>query len=341
MKKKVRKNKTRPPIDRMLGIHERIKAGKFPNAVKMGKDFEVTDRTVKNDILYMRNIYKAPIEFDVLRNGYFYTEEFDFVASLTLSEEDIFGLLVADKMISQYEGLPFQKVLRAVFKKFLGLLDKQELYSIEDLGDAISVRAFAPDDGDVEVFRALAHAVHECRVAEFDYTKPGEKKAMRRRVRPYQITLADSTWYLFAYDLMRQDIRTFTICRVTKPLVTDEQFPKVKFDPRKYLKDSFTVMRGKENHKVVIEFDALATDYVRIKKWHASQKLKIFKNGRSRMEMRLNSLEEVERWILGWKIHARVIGPAPLRERIKESIAGMAKMYAGKAGSRKQKCRTV
>jgi predicted DNA-binding transcriptional regulator YafY len=56
--------------------------------------------------------------------------------------------------------------------------------------------------------------------------------------------------------------------------------------------------------------------------------------GGSRLRIRLNSLEEIERWILSWGTHARVIGPAVLRERIRKMAAAVSGMYeeSGVAG---------
>ena len=55
MKNMLRERYSRPPLDRMRRIHEWINSGKFPNAVTMGKDLEVTDRTVERDIEFMRD----------------------------------------------------------------------------------------------------------------------------------------------------------------------------------------------------------------------------------------------------------------------------------------------
>ena len=52
---------TRPPMHRLQRIDEWIKSGNFPNAVTMGHDLEVTDRTVKADIEFMRGRFKAPM----------------------------------------------------------------------------------------------------------------------------------------------------------------------------------------------------------------------------------------------------------------------------------------
>ena len=70
MKTALREKYTGPPADRMQRMHEWIKSGKYPNAVTMGKDLEVTDRTVKRDIQFMRDRYGLPIEYDEERYGY-------------------------------------------------------------------------------------------------------------------------------------------------------------------------------------------------------------------------------------------------------------------------------
>jgi len=44
--------------------------------------------------------------------------------------------------------------------------------------------------------------------------------------------------------------------------------------------------------------------------------------------MRLNSLEEIERWILGFGEHATVVGPKELKERVKETAAKIAHKYS-------------
>jgi len=118
----------------MRRIHEWISGGKFPNAVKMGKDLEVTDRTVKRDIEFMSGRYGLPIGYDEQRYGYFYAERVDRFPVAAMTEAEMFALLVADKAIAQYRGMPFQKPLRMAFKKLTGQLDGKERYSLENLG---------------------------------------------------------------------------------------------------------------------------------------------------------------------------------------------------------------
>ena len=123
----------------------------------------------------------------------------------------------------------------------------------------------------------------------------------------------------------RGAIRTFALTRLAKPALTEDRFVRPKnFDPDKYLEGSFTVMKGDNEQQVVIEFDAWATDLVRGRQWHSSQKLTDLPGGGSRLKMRLNSLEEIERWVLSWGVHASVVAPAALRERVKKTAAAVA-----------------
>jgi hypothetical protein len=60
MKNVLREGYSQPPLDRTRRIHEWSNTRKFPDAVTMGKDLEVTDRTVKRDIEFMRDRYGPP-----------------------------------------------------------------------------------------------------------------------------------------------------------------------------------------------------------------------------------------------------------------------------------------
>ena len=48
--------------------------------------------------------------------------------------------------------------------------------------------------------------------------------------------------------------------------------------------------------------------------------------------MRLNSLEEVERWVLGFGRHAKVVGPRELVERVRGTAAEVVNAYGAQSG---------
>ncbi len=50
-----------------------IEDGEYPNCTKMTGAFEMSVPTLKRDIEFMKDSLKMPIEFDVLKNGYYFT----------------------------------------------------------------------------------------------------------------------------------------------------------------------------------------------------------------------------------------------------------------------------
>ncbi|MFC8124182.1 helix-turn-helix transcriptional regulator [Streptomyces sp. NPDC057302] len=66
---------------------------------------------------------------------------------------------------------------------------------------------------DPETLMTLARACRDEVEAGFDYVSGGE--ARRRRVEPYRLVASDRRWYLLAFDLDRDDWRTFRVDRMT------------------------------------------------------------------------------------------------------------------------------
>lgn len=66
---------------------------------------------------------------------------------------------------------------------------------------------------DAEVIMTLARACRDEVEAGFDYPSGGEVR--RRRVEPYRLVASDRRWYLLAFDLDRDDWRSFRVDRMT------------------------------------------------------------------------------------------------------------------------------
>lgn len=72
-------------IERMTLIHKEITCGNFPSLLKLAKSCEVGTATISRDIRFMRDRCKAPIAYDKVMNGYFYTDP-DYEPSFILSD---------------------------------------------------------------------------------------------------------------------------------------------------------------------------------------------------------------------------------------------------------------
>jgi len=319
----------RNATERLLAIHQLISARRYPNTARLAREFEVSQKTVKRDVEWMRVHWDLPIEYDHQRHGYFYSREVRrFPGVPTITEAEMFALLVAHKAVEQYIGTPFHTPLQMAFRKLTGQLDDTERYSLQDCEEVLSFRPFAPEATDMERFEVVTRAIQQRRGLRFLYRKPGQKNASGRHVHPYHLSCNDNRWYLIGHDVDRGDIRTFALARMNGGPMLGEAFQKPKeFSVAKYLRGSLTVMNGRGDYEVVIEFDAWATDQLRGRLWHSSQQVTELPGGESRMRMRLSGLEEVERWVLSWGAHATVIQPELLAERVGKIARTLAGRY--------------
>jgi proteasome accessory factor B len=304
----------------MLRIHQAIQAGKFPNASTLAGELEVTTKTIHRDIEFMRDRLELPIEYDGAKFGYHYTEEVSAFPTVHLTEGELFALIIAEKALQQYRGTNFEKPLLSAIKKMEQSLPDTISLNLSDIEQTISFRTRAEQILDLEIFDALAKAAAHRRQIELAYRKPGRREIEQRVVDPYHLANINGEWYLFAFDHLRKDIRTFAPARIQTVKPTGKTFARPqKFSLEKRLRDSFGVHSGEGEHDVVIRFDARVADYVREKKWHESQQLREFRNGAVELRLKLSSLMEIQRWILSWGGDAKVIQPRELAQAIKEA----------------------
>jgi predicted DNA-binding transcriptional regulator YafY len=314
-----------------MWFHQSVQQGEYPNCTKAAGEFGVTVRTIMRDVGFMKAGLALPLAFNSERNGYYYTRAVEHFPQVPMSEAEVFALLVAHKAIAQYHGTPFERPLGMAFRKLTGQLQQSVEFSLGNLDEALSFRPFAPEDADLERFQIVTRGVNERRELRFRYRNVGAEKARWRQARPYHVGCVDNHWYIFAHDVKRGAMRTFALSRVRSVELSAKRFTISKrFDLGEYLRGSFNVFRGADDYEVVVEFDKWAADLVRERRWHSSQRLKELSGRRVSLSMRLNSLEEAERWVLSWGAHANVIRP----ERLRERLAAAAKELWGRYGER-------
>jgi predicted DNA-binding transcriptional regulator YafY len=318
--------RTRPPLERMLRIHQAIQSDKYPNASTLAAQMEVSTKSIHRDLEFMRDRLELPLEYDGARRGYHYTETVSSFPTLQITEGELFALLVAEKALQQYRGTNFEKPLISAFKKMSASLPDTISLNMADWEQTISFQTRAVPLLNLEIFDALGTATARRQQLELAYRKPGQREAELRVVDPYHLANINGEWFLFAFDHLRQDIRTFVPARVKAIRPTGKTFVRPqKFSLEKRLHDSFGVHSAKGEFHVAIQFNEQVADYVREKRWHDSQELVELKAGGVELRLRLSSLEEIERWVLGWGGNAVVIKPPELRDMVRQSAERILK----------------
>lgn len=312
----------------MMRLHAQLKAGEFPNCRKLGDELEVSPKTIQRDIDFMRDRLGLPIEYDPLHFGFRYTEALSAFPSIEVSEGEITALFVAQKAMAQYRGTPFERPLQSAFRKITDSLKDRVSFAWTELDDVISFRTAGASVSDLQLFEALSNAVLRSVEVQFEYRKLNSSAYEQRKVEPYHLASVENQWYLFAFDPARGQLRTFALPRMRDATVGKRRFRRpADFSVSKMLSESFGVFSSSGKHRVRLWFDAFAARLVSERTWHDSQRIRTAGDGSITLELQLGSLEEIERWILSWGGHVRVVAPRALIERVQITARAISKLY--------------
>ncbi len=311
---------SRPPLERMMKIHGMIAAGEYPNTTKISRRFEISIKTAQRDLEFMLYRLNLPLKYLPRKFGYYYTEPVEGFPTMQVSEGELFALMVAEKALHQYRGTPFEERLSGALRKLAESLPDTVTLHLADWDRSISFRTSAEPILHAEVLTTLAVALQKRQQLRLVYRKPGAKQSEERIVDPYHLANINGDWYLFAYDQLRQAIRTFVPARILSLETNGKTFSRpARFVLEQQLQGSFGVHSRQGDFKVVLRFDTSVASYIEEKRWHPSQKIHALAQGGIELEFQLGSLSEVQRWILSWGGACTVVGPPQLRDNVRRA----------------------
>jgi proteasome accessory factor B len=328
---------SRPPLARMIRIHEILQDGRDTNCTKLAEQLEVSTKTIMRDLAFMRDQLDLPAEYDARTFTWRYAYPVRNFPTVQISEGELLALLVAQKALEQYKGTPYHDQLAHAFEKLSSGLNERISFSPRGTLQNISFHQAGLGRSDLKLFEKLSRAVNESHEVAFDYKKPQSRETEPRRVQPYHLANRESVWYLVGHDLDRQALRTFALGRMRGLAVTARHFERpADFSPAKFFEKAFGAFVGTGDYRIVIRFSATAADQVRERFWHESQETRELPDGGLEFTVQLGGLDEILRWTLGWAGEAEVLAPPELRDLVRSKAEATVRRYAAAPGRRKR-----
>lgn len=183
-----------------------------------------------------------------------------------------------------------------------------------------------PIEVDPDVLLALAHAIRSRVQARFDYVaKDGAET--ERRVEPYHLIATGRRWYLMAFDLDREDWRSFRLDRMTTTRASTFSFaPRETPDPQEYIRASvgnaWAVSAVLKVKAPVEQVRAHFGDWVEVSEIDAQT---------CRMRAGSNAAEDVAWWLLRLPFEFEIESPSDLVEEFRVLAERAAALADGAA----------
>ncbi|HPS59114.1 MAG TPA: WYL domain-containing transcriptional regulator [Spirochaetota bacterium] len=322
-------NINRPQHARLLFIDEKIRGGKYPNATTLSDEYEVSSRTITRDIEYIRDSLGAPIAYDTVHKGYYYTESNYFLPAIDIRESDFFAICVTEQAIRQYENTPLYETLSAIFNRLKEHLPESIRVNTTWIDTRFtfmhdSFTTISPD-----VWEVISRGLRQKNSLRISHRKAGAADDLERTVDPYHIVNFRGEWYLVAYCHLRKAVLRFAVSRVHRArlLNTPYEIP-ADFNFSSFIGSSFGIMTEEAEHRVRILFQGDQAPYITERRWHSGQEIVQNDDGSVILSFTTNSLFEVKRWVLSWGKSAEVLEPPGLVKQLADEIKEMSAIYS-------------
>jgi len=316
-------------LERLLRIDSLLRSSERQTAVAMAEALEVSERTIRNDIAFLRDRYHAPIEFSKSR-GFCYTDPDWRLPSISLSQGELFALTVGARMLQAYSGSAYLPQLQSAIDHLRDRLPEQTWVDLQKLAnECISFGGGAGIDLNAEIWHGLETACQELRQVWMSYYTASRDAVSERVLNPYLLHIYRGTNpYVIGFCHKRQEVRWFRIDRIRELKLLKETFVR---DPTFNAKDHFAMIFQHEVGAVPLDvqiwFDSKTAPYIRERCWHPTQELYEQPNGSVILNLFVGGLNDLKRWVLGYGQGAIVLSPPELVDLVTEEIAAMDEQY--------------
>jgi len=290
------------------------------NAKEIASELECSERTVYRD-LQVLEMAGIPWIFDEDFHCYRVRPGWHFPV-MNLTPDELLGQATATA-IANATGLQMGTGAKPTTRKLAATLPAEKQKVLEDAEQLVSVLdlKLADHSRSHEVIRTIQWALLDRKQLTGQYASPYQQKPVKLTLHPYRLCLARQAWYLVARPADGAAPKTYRVARFksVRALGTAAEVPE-DFDLKAYFGNAWGVFRGQETYDVALLFTKDAAPLVTETTWHATQKVKQHADGTATLSFRVDGMDEILWWVLGWSGRVKVIGPQKLRELVVDQL---------------------
>lgn len=304
-------------------LHSLIAKGDYPGANALSEKLEVSVRTVKRYLDYLRE-QDAPLKYCRTRKGFYFADAFWQLPPMKLTEGDLLAFFIAEQSLKVTGQTAYARQLRISLSKLAGLLPKEVSINLTALSSGVSFQSLPYAFAEPDVLTLLANSSINQLTVEFDYYSPHNRKHSKRRAGVLLLHNFAGDWFAVCRDQEKAAERDFHVGRMTNIKLLDQTFEIPSgWNADEYLKTGFFMMRGGKQVTVVIHFDSYQAQWIRERAFfHADEQREELPDGSLRLSFKVGEqgLAAVARFCLTYAGHCRAEKPERLKEIIREKL---------------------
>jgi predicted DNA-binding transcriptional regulator YafY len=305
---------------RVLKVLQLIQGRGRWNAKDLAAELACSPRTIHRD-LDVLELAGVPWYYAEDERCYRTRPDFQF-PTLNLTDEELIGQATATA-ITAARGLDITAGARPATRK-LAASSREDaarlLAEVERVTSVLDLK-LADHSRHHEAIRTAQYSLVQGKQLAGQYASPHEPEPKRLILHPYRLCLIKQAWYVIARPHDEDRPKTYRVARFKTLWRTDApaEVP-ASFDLKTYFGDAWGAYRGGRSYDVKLAFAREATELVTETTWHPTQQVRRHKDGSTTLTFRVDGLNEIARWILGWSGWVEVIRPPELRAMVVEQL---------------------
>lgn len=316
-------------LNRIVQMDALIRSGRYPSVALFRERFEVSQRTVYDDVDYIKSTLQAPLKHSRSHGGYYYADPTYVLPNVLATEGELLAFFLSAELARRYLGTSFEEPLRTAITKLSRNLPEKLQLDLSQLTQQYTFQAGATSSAEPLLLIALSEAIAEHWRMEMYYLTASSGERNIRIIEPYHLYNVRGDWQVIAFDHLRQQFRNFAVTRIEQwQVFKSERFTRdADFSPTSYLASGFLAERGDHAVDVVVWFDSYQSRYMRGRDFHPTQRVEEHADGTLTLRFETGALDEVRRWVMAFGSHAEVRAPAELRAAVVAELRATLNIY--------------
>lgn len=204
------------PTGRALQLLSLLQTHRLWSGSELAERLEVTERTVRRDVDRLRDL-GYPVDATPGADGGYRLAVGAHLPPLVLDDDEAVAVAVGLRSAAGAAISGIEETSLQALAKIEQLLPDRLRRRVSALDSSVTALRWAPNDTvviDPDALALLAAACRDREEVRFDYQRRDGEDS-RRLVEPHQMVTVGRRWYLVAWDLRRDDWRTFRLDRLS------------------------------------------------------------------------------------------------------------------------------
>ena len=236
---------------RLLQLEKAIQNMNYPSVERLMKELEVSRRTILRDIDELKLYYNAPIEYDRLRKGYYFTDETFFVRNVLVSEGEVVAMAGILPLLERYDNTPLKETITKVYNTISQMLPNQVQVQTSLLNEVQFISDPIPNI-DNDVFHKIFEAIKQHKTIRFGYRSISSTEHTPHSLDPYKIYCQKGDWYAIGFCHKHNKYSTYNLSRMKDIVLCDAFTPDPDYEKKVHIDPYFGIWNN-ETEAIKIE----------------------------------------------------------------------------------------